>query len=265
MNRRSKTVFAKRSLGQNFLVDRSVVNRILAAFDPKETDVVLEIGPGRGALTAELIERAGRTYALEFDDTLAADLEHTFADRPSFSVIHADALDFDFRSIALGGKKLRLIANLPYNISTTILQRLFDHAEVLSDCLLMFQREVVDRIAAKPGTTARGYLSVMTEAFFRTEKLFDVSPKAFRPVPKVWSSIVKLIPHDPPVDIPPGFHQLVARGFGQKRKTILNNLRQAYASAEPALSACGIDASRRAETLSLDEWLCLARELKNDR
>ncbi len=262
MNEPAKNMFAKRSLGQNFLVDRSTIDRIVSAFDPRNEDIVLEIGPGHGALTQELLGRVAKLYVLEFDDALAARLQSVYGERTDFAVLHSDALEFDFKSIAPEAGKLRLIANLPYNISTAILQRLFEYVDVFSDCVLMFQREVVDRITAVPGTKARGYLSVLTEAFFHAEKLFDIRPEAFRPAPKVWSSVVRLTPHDRPIDIDPSFSRLVARGFEQKRKTILNNLRASYPSAEHALEAAGIEPRRRAETLSLDEWLRLADELE---
>src|SRR5688572_1814507 len=147
--------FAKRSLGQNFLVDRNVVAKILDAFKAAAGDTVLEIGPGRGALTEGLVETAGKLLVLEFDNALAEDLRRRFVDRSNFTLVKGDALHLDFSALS-PGKQLRLISNLPYNISTAILQRLFDHASVFSDCLLMFQREVVERITAEPGTKDRG-------------------------------------------------------------------------------------------------------------
>ena len=251
--------FAKKELGQNFLADQGVIDRIVRALDPTTDDLVLEIGPGRGALTAELLKHAGRVYALEFDEALAPLLNERFSAEPNFRLIGDDALSFDFRSIETRGKKLRLVANLPYNISTAILQRLFDYPDVLSDCVLMFQREVVDRITAAPATKERGFLTVLTEAHFAVERLFDVPPGAFRPVPKVWSSVVRLLPK--PCDLADDlkFRELVSTAFSQKRKTILNNLKYKYPDARSMLSQAGIDPERRAETLTLDEWVRLSK------
>src|SRR5687767_1985789 len=185
-----KPGFAKRSLGQNFLVDTNVIEKIVGAVHPTEKDWLLEIGPGRGALTEKLVERAEKLFALEFDRDLAPLLRAKFAASDRFVLIEDDALSFDFRTLVADDRKLRLVANLPYNISTAILQRLFDYPDVFSDCVLMFQREVVERLVAKPGTTDRGYLTVLTEAHFHIERLFDVPPDSFRPVPNVWSSVI---------------------------------------------------------------------------
>lgn len=258
----AKDSFAKRSLGQNFLVDQAVIDRILGAFRPEKADIVLEIGPGRGALTQQLIERAGKVYALEFDRDLAPMLREKFAKYENFSLIEGDALHVDFADLEPGGKKLRLIANLPYNISTAILQRLFYYPEVFEDCVLMFQREVVERITAQPATKARGYLTVLIEAHFTVEWLFDVPPTAFRPEPKVWSSVVRLIPKKTQVENEEFFREVIGAAFAQKRKTILNNLKAKYTNCENALENSGIDARRRAETLLLDEWLRLVERLK---
>ena len=250
---------AKRSLGQNFLVDPPVTAKIIEAFDPQPDDAVVEIGPGHGALTELLVDEVGHFVALEFDRHLAELLRRRFADRENFTLIEGDALLTDFGRLAKQvGRPLRLIANLPYNVSTAILQRLFESAATFSDCVLMFQREVVDRITAEPGTKDRGYLSVMTEAYFRVERLFDVSPVAFRPVPKVWSAVVRLTPRsDPPLDRD-SFRHLVAASFRQKRKTIVNNLKTAIPDAQTLLAASGIAPGRRAETLDRDEWRRLA-------
>jgi 16S rRNA (adenine1518-N6/adenine1519-N6)-dimethyltransferase len=246
--------FAKRSLGQNFLSDQTVVRRIVEAFDATEEDVVLEIGPGRGALTAELVDAAGKLIVLEFDDLLATALQQRFGDRENFSLVKGDALQVDFDSLS-PDRPLRLISNLPYNISTAILQRLFEYTSRFQDCLLMFQREVVERIIARPGTKDRGYLTVLTEAHFTVERLFDVPPSAFRPAPKVYSSIVRLVPNVAPLADSPELRKLLAAAFNQKRKTIANNLKTVFPEALEGLKLAGIDSTRRAETLSLDEWL----------
>ena len=253
--------FAKKSLGQNFLVDRNIVEKIVAAVDPASTDRILEIGPGRGALTELLLDRAGIVYAIEFDRTLIPFLADKFRDRPNFILIEDDALSFDFGSLTDPDSRLRLVANLPYNISTAILQRLFDYPELFSDCVLMFQREVAERIMASPGTKDRGYLSVMTELYFLSERLFEVPPTAFRPVPKVWSCVISLTSRQQSLRPSNVFERVVAAGFAQKRKTISNNLKRDFPDHLDALSAATIDPMRRAETLTLDEWLRLSEAI----
>jgi len=249
--------FAKRSLGQNFLVDASVIAKIVGALDPGENDLVLEIGPGRGALTEKLIEKNAEIYAYELDTEFVRSLEEQFSGSPSVHIFEADALRIDFAEIA-GGRKLKLVANLPYNVSTAILQRLFASADVFEKCVLMFQREVVDRVAAQPGAKERGFLSVLTQAYFDVEKLFDVPPTAFRPVPKVWSSVASLIPRpDRQFDVK-ALEAIVSASFAQKRKTIQNNLKNVLPDAEQTLVETGIDPKRRAETLTLDEWFRLS-------
>jgi 16S rRNA (adenine1518-N6/adenine1519-N6)-dimethyltransferase len=253
---------AKRSLGQNFLVDKTIVERIVSAFDPGPDDVALEIGPGHGALTSILVDRVRKLYALEFDRTLVPILRERFSGKTNFEVIEDDALEFDFTELATAEGRIRLIANLPYNISTAILQRLFEYPGLFSDCVLMFQREVADRIMAPPGTKDRGYLSVMTELYFDAELLFDVPPGAFRPVPKVWSSVIKLTPKNEH-DAPQNFSRIVGAGFSQKRKTIGNNLKVLFPDYRHALEQAGIDPQLRAEALSLDEWLRLSEAISS--
>lgn len=255
-NKSHNQPFAKRSLGQNFLVDQGVVKRILDSFDAKKADSVLEIGPGRGALTEGLVKTAGKVIVIEFDTRLAESLRERFRDVDSFSVFEVDVLEVEFRDLS-PHESIRLISNLPYNISTAVLQRLFNYRDLFSDCVLMFQREVAERITAKPGTKDRGYLSVLTEAYFDVVSLFDVSPKAFLPPPKVWSSVVRLTPTKTIVEQPVEFSKLVAAGFAQKRKTIANNLKSYSPTYATALEQSEIDPSRRAETLTLEEWLRL--------
>lgn len=260
---RQPPLTGKKSLGQNFLVDQKAIDRIVGEFAPHQDDVVLEIGPGHGALTGGIVGRVGRLVALEFDRMLAARLRARFGERPDFTVIEEDALSFDFRSVVPHeGVQIRLIANLPYNISTAILQRLFDVHGTFSDCVLMFQREVVERITAKPGTKDRGYLTVLTEAYFESERLFDVPPSAFQPAPKIWSSVVRLTSKSTP-PVSKGFSQLVAASFAQKRKTIANNLKIAFPNSLQALVDSDIDPRRRAETLTLEEWLRLSEAIQS--
>jgi len=256
---------AKKSLGQNFLSDKNFVNEIVNAAHISPDDVVIEIGPGRGALTEQLVEKAQKVIAVELDRELAPMLRERFADRPNFSVIEADALTIDFAEF---GSDLILIANLPYYISTAILMRLITYRRRFSRMVLMFQREVVDRMTAEPGDSERGYLTVITEAFLEVERLFDVPPTAFKPVPKIWSSVVRLTPRDTRFfdGRETEFETLVSAAFLQKRKTLQNNLRRAAAelgikNISELLEAAKIEPSRRAETLSIDEWVRLLAAL----
>ena len=188
---------AKRSFGQNFLVDQSYVAKIVKAAKLDSSSTVVEIGPGRGALTNELLRQAGKVIAVELDRDLASLLRDRFKEYSNLQLIEQDALALDFDQIALeNGSGLTLVANLPYNISTAILSRLVGYRHSFESMILMFQREVVERITAKPASSDRGYLTVMVQAFMKVEKLFDVPPTAFRPVPKVWSSVVRLIPKE---------------------------------------------------------------------
>ena len=247
-------VRAKKSLGQNFLRDSNVIERIVGSLKLTKEDTVVEIGPGLGALTGELLQAAGQVVAVEFDRDMVALLNTGFADADNLTIVNTDALQLDFASILQPEKKVKLVANLPYNISTPILQRLSDQRHLFSELVLMFQREVVERITAKAGAKGRGFLSVLVENAFDTESLFDVSPTAFHPVPKVWSSVVRLIPKESSVENEVLFRELVSTSFAQKRKTIFNNLKHKYQDAAAILAAGGIDAMRRAETLSLQEW-----------
>ena len=251
---------AKKSLGQNFLRDQIVVNKIVGALNLREGETVIEIGPGTGALTETLLEEAGRVIAVEFDRDMVAVLQERFGRAINFKLVNADALGVDFASLLppeRSGQKVKLIANLPYNISTPILQRLIEQREMFSELILMFQREVVDRIIASAGGKERGFLSVMVEDAFSTEHLFDVSPRAFQPVPKVWSSVIRLKPKEETTPEPKKFRRLVSTAFMQKRKTIFNNLKSSYEDAATLLETSGIDGKRRAETLTLNEWRSL--------
>jgi 16S rRNA (adenine1518-N6/adenine1519-N6)-dimethyltransferase len=174
-----------------------------------------------------------------------------------FQILETNALEFDFSS--LHSRNLKLVANLPYYISTTILQRLIEQREVFASMVLMFQKEVVDRIMAPAGDSERGFLTVLVEAFFNVEKLFDVSPAAFRPQPKVWSSVVRMTPKEGEVADKAAFRELLSSAFAQKRKTILNNLKGKYAGAADLLARAEIDPKLRPEALTMAQWTRLAR------
>jgi 16S rRNA (adenine1518-N6/adenine1519-N6)-dimethyltransferase len=250
-----KQPFAKRSLGQNFLVDPNYIQKIIDAVDPQPGDTILEIGPGRGAITDGLVATEAAIVALELDRDFVPMLRDRFRDNSNFTIHEADAVTAEFDQFVPNGTKV--VANLPYYISTAILQRLAEQRELFSGLTLMFQREVVDRISADVGNSDRGYLTVLVEAAFTVERLFDVPPRAFRPAPKVTSSVVKLTPKPPSIADSPNFRELVSRSFGQKRKTLHNNLKAYYTDIAAAFAAAEIDPGRRAETLALDEWLQL--------
>jgi 16S rRNA (adenine1518-N6/adenine1519-N6)-dimethyltransferase len=249
---------ARKRFGQHFLHDRGVVARILDALDPQPEDVLVEIGPGLGALTRPLLARVPHLHVVELDRDLAARLRAEFP--PAQLTVHeADALDFDFRALAPAGKKLRVIGNLPYNISTPLLFHLLDQQACIHDMLFMLQKEVVDRMRAAPGGKDYGRLSVMLQYRCRVEKLFDVGTGAFTPPPRVESSIVRLVPHAmPPVAVhdPKRLSLVVKAAFAHRRKTLRNNLSGLVRDA--GFTACGIDPGRRAETLSLQEFARLA-------
>ena len=266
---------AKRRFGQNFLIDRGVAQRIIDAFRPQPDQTVIEIGPGRGALTTELIKKAGRVIAVEFDRDLVAQLRSKFSASPNLELIEADALTIDFCAALQSAETARVVANLPYNIATAILQRLIEQRHCVIDMTLMLQREVVDRITAEAGSSERGYLSVFVEAYCETEKLFDVAPQAFRPATKVWSTVVNLrVRKHIAIDVKNEklFWQVVSAGFAHPRKTILNNLREApeaiqellrkRGGASIVLCEAGLPPLRRAETFTLEEWALLVNSLE---
>jgi 16S rRNA (adenine1518-N6/adenine1519-N6)-dimethyltransferase len=259
-----KNVYAKKSFGQNFLVDQNYINRIIAALDPKPGETIIEIGAGRGALTENLVESEANVVAIELEHGMISVLRERFAGKKNFTLIEADALKIDFCELTKfrdRKSRVKLVANLPYYISTAILQKLIEQHEVFEEMILMFQREVVERITAPIGNSERGFLTVLTEAYLTAEKLFDVPPKAFRPAPKVQSAVVRLLPKIAiEIEDEKSFRQTISAGFRQKRKTITNNLKSEFENVERVLAVCGIEGQRRAETLTLDEWKCLAKK-----
>jgi 16S rRNA (adenine1518-N6/adenine1519-N6)-dimethyltransferase len=232
-----------------------VVAKILAALAPLRDDRIVEIGPGLGALTGPLLERVDRLYAVEIDRDLVRRLRETHpAER---LVVHeGDALAFDFGALPA---PLRVVGNLPYNISTPLLFHLLDQLACVHGMLFMLQKEVVDRLAAAPDTEDYGRLSVMIQWRVKVEKLFDVHPGAFTPPPRVDSSIVRLTPHaTPPIEIhdPERFAAVVKAAFAHRRKTLRNNLKALV--DDEVFAAAGIDPTRRAETLSLQEFAAIS-------
>ena len=258
-----KNSFAKKSFGQNFLVDQNYIAKIIAALNPQKEETIIEIGAGRGALTEILIESGANVIAIELERDMIAVLRERFIHKDNFKLVESDALAVDFSAHSTQHTALstKLVANLPFYISTAILQKLIEQRDCFSEMILMFQREVVERITARAGNSERGFLTVLTDAYLETEKLFDVPPNAFLPAPKVWSAVVRLKPKiDIQIENEKLFRKIVSAGFRQKRKTILNNLKSEFKDAEKVLADCVIDKQRRAETLSLEEWICLAKQ-----
>jgi 16S rRNA (adenine1518-N6/adenine1519-N6)-dimethyltransferase len=265
---------AKRRFGQNFLVDTHVADRIVTSVNPQPDETIIEIGPGRGALTKHLVQTGARIVAIEFDRDLAPHLREEFRDHANFQLVEADALQVDFCEAIQPAQNARVVANLPYNVGTAILQRLIEQRRCIGEMTLMLQREVADRVTAAADSLQRGYFSVFVEAYCEAEKLFDVSPQAFRPVPKVVSTVVRLrVREKTAADVKDEklLWQVVSAGFAHPRKTILNNLREAPEPIQELLKKRGgasivlcdaaIPALRRAETLALEEWALLANAM----
>jgi 16S rRNA (adenine1518-N6/adenine1519-N6)-dimethyltransferase len=256
-------VRAKKRFGQHFLHDPAVIRRLVDAIRPQRTDTVVEIGGGLGALTAPLTEAVDRLHVVEVDRELAAELPGRVP-HPERLVVHeADALEFDFAALAAGPHSLRVVGNLPYNISTPLLFRLLELAPLIKDMHLMLQREVVDRMTAQPGGKEYGRLTVMLALAARAEACFDVGPGAFTPPPKVWSTVVRVVPHAVPLFPVPDrarFASLVAQLFSMRRKTLGRALRGRLSPEQ--IAAAGLDPRARPETLAPADFARLAaREL----
>ncbi|MEO6724074.1 MAG: 16S rRNA (adenine(1518)-N(6)/adenine(1519)-N(6))-dimethyltransferase RsmA [Blastocatellia bacterium] len=263
---------AKRSLGQNFLVDPQYQQHIMQAVHPQQGESLIEIGPGHGALTELLVASGARVVAIELDWELISALKRGFADAVNFNLIEADALKVNFCDAIAPASTARVVANLPYNISTPILQRLIEQRHCLREMTLMLQREVVERIVAEPGGKERGYLSVLVQLYCEAEHLFDVPPSAFRPIPKVFSSVLRLrVRKQPAAEIHNEslFLELAKTLFSQRRKTIFNNLRSGAGRVglmsteqiNQVLAVASLDPQRRAETLSIAELAGLANAI----
>lgn len=249
---------ARKRFGQNFLKDQQIVARLLAAIAPRPDDALIEVGPGLGVLTWPLLDAVGQLTVIEIDRDLVRRLEERAA--PGLSIVAGDVLAIDLAALH-PDKRLRIVGNLPYNIGTPLILRLIEIHHRLADVHAMLQREVVDRLAAVPGTRAYGRLSVLVQAVFDVIPLIDVPPAAFEPPPKVHSAIVRLVPRTdaPPATILDALSQTTRLAFAGKRKTLRNNLR---GHLEPAaIEALGIDPQARAETLDGAAFARLAAAL----
>lgn len=258
---------ARKSLGQNFLLDLNLTRRIARAAGPLEGQTVLEIGPGPGGLTrALLMEGAARVVAVERDQRCLAALAEIVASYPGrLEVIEGDALSLD--PLAMLEGPARIVANLPYNIGTELFTRWLSSSDWpprWSSMTLMFQKEVAERITAQPGTKAYGRLAVLAQWRARPRILFEIDPRAFTPPPKVTSAVIRLEPTNAPIT-PNGtpslraLEKVTAAAFAQRRKMLRQSLKSLVSQAEPLLEAAGVEPTRRAETLSIDEFANLAR------
>lgn len=250
---------ARKRFGQHFLVDGDVIERIVAAVAPAEGECIVEIGPGQAAITEPLAALSSELHAIEFDRDLAAALRQRFAGRSNVTIHEADVLDFDFATL---GADLRIVGNLPYNISTPVLFHLLEFVGYIRDAHFMLQKEVVDRMAAGPGGRDFGRLTVMLGYRLETVPLFDVPPSAFSPPPKVMSSVVRLRPHPPgtfeAVD-PAVLSAIVRAAFSRRRKTLRNALK-GTAGVED-IEAAGLSATLRPEQVGIRDWIRLANQL----
>jgi 16S rRNA (adenine1518-N6/adenine1519-N6)-dimethyltransferase len=250
---------ARKRFGQHFLHDPAIIARIVTAVGLKPDDAAVEVGPGQGALTAALLPRVRRLDAIEIDRDLLAVLRGRFTEQPGLVLHEGDALEFDWASLARErGARLRLIGNLPYNISTPLLFRLLESSAAIADMHFMLQREVVDRILAAPGTAAYGRLTVMLAPRLERTRVLDLGAGAFKPAPKVASSVVRLrLIDSPPVwSQLPQYAAIVAAAFGQRRKMLRNALERYLTPAQ--IHAVGVDPSERAERLTAEQFGQLA-------
>jgi len=251
-------ILARKRFGQHFLHDRGVLDRIVTELGPQADEALLEIGPGRGALTEKLLGRTRTLDAVEIDRDLAALLRTRFGQFPGFSLHENDALEFDLADLAVRrGRRLRVIGNLPYNISTPLLFHIAAAHQHIEDVHVMLQKEVIDRIVASPNTGEYGRLTVMLAPWFEARHLFDVGPGAFSPPPRVWSAVARLtVRREPAFPMPKAYARTVSAAFSQRRKTLRNALRTLLDT--DAIVAAGIDPSLRPEVLTPAQFAALA-------
>ena len=252
----------RKRFGQHFLCDQGVIQRIVNAIHPKRNDHLIEIGPGQGAMTLPLMKVTHEMEVVELDRDLIQELSERVSHHGQLCVHNQDVLTFDFTKAKQDGRLLRVVGNLPYNISTPLIFHLLDHSAVISDMVFMLQKEVADRLGAKPDSDDYGRLSVMVQYYCKVTVLFDVAPSAFYPPPKVKSSILKIIPYTTlpfvadDVDL---FAQVVKQAFAQRRKTLRNTLKSMVNEAQ--WTAIGIDPGLRAEVLSVADFVKISNQL----
>lgn len=253
---------ARKRFGQNFLVDGNVIDRIVGAINPQPGELLVEIGPGKGALTARLADKAEHLRVIELDRDLVPWLKVQFEKHPDFELFQADALKFDFTTLMKDEQPLRIVGNLPYNISTPLIFHLLTYTGQVKDMHFMLQKEVVKRLAAGPGEKAYGRLGIMVQYDCQVEPLFEVPPGAFDPAPKVDSAVVRLTPHAKRPFTATNrktLSQLVNVAFQQRRKTLRNALKNLVEPEQ--LDQLPVDASLRPEALSLEDYVRLANAI----
>lgn len=249
---------AKKRFGQNFLTDQAIISSLVDAISPKTNDLMVEIGPGLGALTQPLMQQLEMLHVVEVDRDIITWMEKTYVQK-KITIHNSDALKFDFSSL---GSAIRVVGNLPYNISTPILFHLLDNVASIIDMHFMLQKEVVERMVAEPSTAAYGRLSVMLQYRLQMEYLFTVPPEAFDPAPKVESAFVRCVPHASlpyPADDEALFAQVVTAAFGQRRKTLRNTLKGLL--DDDGFKDLNIDSQHRAENLSVADFVKISNYL----
>jgi 16S rRNA (adenine1518-N6/adenine1519-N6)-dimethyltransferase len=250
---------AKKRFGQNFLTDQSIVTSLIDAINPKTEEIIVEIGPGLGALTKPLLKKIDHLHVVEIDRDIVAWMQNEYA-KNTITIHNVDALKFDFTSL---GENLRVVGNLPYNISTPILFHLLDNVSHITDMHFMLQKEVVERMVAIPSTPAYGRLSVMLQYHLQMEYLITVPPEAFEPAPKVESAFVRCVPHASKPNIANDyslFYKIVLAAFGQRRKTIRNTLKDFLIDDD--FLKLNINSQLRAENLSVKDYVIISNYIK---
>ncbi len=253
---------ARKRFGQNFLIDHGIIREIVRAVHPQKDDLIVEIGPGKGAITELLADACNNLTVIELDRDLVPWLKVKFEKHPNFTLFQADALQFDFAQLITGNRPLRIVGNLPYNISTPLIFHLLSYADKVQDMHFMLQKEVVKRMAAKPGESAYGRLGIMVQYYCAVEDLFDVPPTSFDPAPKVDSAIVRLSPY---AQLPyvannvKTLETLVNVAFQQRRKTLRNSLKQLISAEQ--MESLPVDLSLRPEEISLPEYVAMSNLL----
>lgn len=257
---------ARKRFGQNFLNDQYTIDSIVSAIGPRKEDVMVEIGPGLGALTEPVCDQIDQLHVVELDRDLAARLREHPRLKEKLIVHECDAMKFNFDELAEEGKRLRIFGNLPYNISTPLIFHLLEKSQHITDMYFMLQKEVVERLAAGPNTKDYGRLTVMTQYYCQVIPVLEVGPHAFKPAPKVDSAVVRLVPYQKrpfeALDVN-DLHRVCQEGFGQRRKTIRNSFRNFITPEQ--LESLGIDAGLRPENLTLEQFVSIANWLTNHR
>ncbi len=251
----------KKRFGQHFLHDLSVIQKLIYEINPKPTDRIIEIGPGLGALTFPLLDKLNSLDVVEIDRDIIAKLKQK--NNPKLHIHGVDALQFDFTTLVNNENTIRIVGNLPYNISTPLIFHLLESKNIITDMHFMLQNEVVIRITAEPGSKTYGRLSVMVQYHYQTEYLFFVGPESFSPPPKVDSAILRLSPWKTPPYIAKDeqqFSQIVTQAFSMRRKTLRNNLKKIIDSSQ--IEDLGIDSSLRAENLTVEEFVSISNSIQ---